>query len=58
MLFVNEALFLAAFGVFMDTMQGGNHQLPQGSDLDNAIGLVKVLSRFYDNEVTAGIYGL
>ena len=39
----------------MDTMQGGSHQLPQGRDLDHAIGLVKVLSRFYDDEVT-GIY--
>ena len=47
-----DALFLAAFGVFMDTMQGGSHQLPQGSDLDHAISLVQVLSCYYDDEVS------
>jgi hypothetical protein len=52
---MNPALFLAAFGVFMDTMQGGSHQLPQGSDLDDAIDLVKVLSRFYDDEVRGNV---
>ncbi len=36
----------------MDTMQGGCHQLPQESDLNHAIGLVKVLSRYYDDEVS------
>ena len=47
-------LFLAAFGVFMDTMQG--HQLPQGSDLDHAIDLVRVLSRYYDDEVSGAAF--
>ena len=45
---MNPCLFLAAFGVFM---QGGSHQLPQGSDVHHAIDQVKVLSRFYDDDV-------
>ena len=48
---MNPTCYRVAFGVFMDSMQGSNHQLPQGNDIDNAISLVQVLSRYHDNEV-------
>jgi hypothetical protein len=53
-----NAPFLAAFGEFMDMMQGNNHQLPRESDLDHAISLVRVLSCYYDDEVSGDLFTL
>ena len=42
----------------MDTMQGDDHQLPQGCDLKHAVSLVRVLSRYYDDEVSGDLLPL